>query len=362
MSPAPQHARKIPVPWSRRWREIRIQVLPGLVFVLVSLVVVSLWRDHVRPVRLTGQAMGREMLVRSPRDGWVGDFNRHLFDNVAAGDALLRVYPANADELQARLAVLRAEMEQIEVGRDPVTGPQRNLVNLEELRLDWVRARVDLAEEKLEAAFWMREYERNVVLFEGGFLPEAEYDHIRTRRDQSQTRVEETGTWVDALAGRLAVLRETVTDPEDLPSVLGAALRVKERELEVLETQLAPARLASPVHGRVGEVHTAEGAFVSRGDPLLTLRVPRAEAVVAYLRQPLRQIPEPGTRVEIWSRGRSRVSMGTVTQVGAHLEAIPPAIVMPGQMDQKALPLRIEPDSDDDFLPGEFLEIRFSAL
>lgn len=362
MNSSRQNTRKIPVPLARRWREIRIQVLPGLTFVLVSFVVVSLWREHVRPVRLTGRAVGREILIRSPRDGWVGDFNRSPFDNVAAGDPLLNVYPANAEEIQARLAVLRAEMEQMQVGRDPVTGPHRNLVNLEELRLDWVRARVQVAEDRLEAAFWKREYGRNLVLFEGGFLPEADYDRVRTQRDQSQTRVEENQRWVDDLAVRLDQLRETATDPDALPSLLVAALRVKERELEALEVHLAPARLASPVHGRVGNVHTAEGEFVSRGDPLLTLRMPEAESVVAYVGQPLRQIPVPGTRVEIWSRGRSRVSLGTVTHVGAHLEGIPPTIALPGQPEQKALPLRIEPDSGTHFIPGEFLEIRLLPM
>jgi len=41
----------IAAPAARRWREFRIQILPGIAFACIVAAVLALWHDHVMPDR-----------------------------------------------------------------------------------------------------------------------------------------------------------------------------------------------------------------------------------------------------------------------------------------------------------------------
>jgi hypothetical protein len=49
MSAMPPALPRIPAPFRRRWRELRIRLVPAVVFVLVAVVAVGLWFEVVAP-------------------------------------------------------------------------------------------------------------------------------------------------------------------------------------------------------------------------------------------------------------------------------------------------------------------------
>jgi len=56
MNPEPPSLPPVPTPFSKRWREFRIQALPFLTFLLIGTVAASLWRQVVVPHETKGES------------------------------------------------------------------------------------------------------------------------------------------------------------------------------------------------------------------------------------------------------------------------------------------------------------------
>ena len=355
-NPLPPDA-PVPVPPARRWQEFRIRYVPVLVFLAVAAIVAVLWQDHVAPAHISGFAVAAQHEIRSPQDGYVSGMQKWPLDVVADGEHLLTLQPANAAHLQAELTIIEAEIEALRAGLGPAIGPQRNLINYEELRLTWMQARIRLAEDRLTLAREQREFDRQTELFDHALISVSEYDATGTRRDIAAMRVDEQGALVESLEQRLQSLM-LPDGMETLSDSLTAAVQVKERELEAIEKRLAPVAIHSTVAGRIAQVYAEDGAYVRQGESLLRLHEPEVRYILGYIREPLRAIPEPGTEVGVLTINRRELVSGVVTQVGNQLEPIHEILRLTTTATEFGLPIRIQIPPDTPLWPGERVQIR----
>ncbi len=348
----------IPVPLDRRWREFRIRYLPIVVFVAVSGVVAFLWQEHVTPTQAVGMGVAEQYHLRSPRDGVVQALDKERFDLIEADEVVVALHPAHTERIQAQLEVIRAEVELIRAGLDPAVGQHRNRINYEELRLDMMNARIQLASDRLQRDFLQREVERKEHLYDQHLISAAEYDRLTTELATQKLRIQEGEIVLTDLGERLQELAKLWTHDDPYETAIQAAISVKEKELLVLETELTPLRLAAPAGGIISEVLRKNGEFVTAGESILQIREQTLGYVVGYIRQPLTQIPELGAAVQVVSKSRNVAYDGMITQIGYQLEPIHEALLRPGMNVEYVLPIRIQVDAEAAILPGEILDIR----
>ncbi len=348
----------IPIPPARRWREFRIRYLPIVVFVAVAGTVALLWQEHVAPTQMVGLAVADQYDLRSPRDGVVQRMNKDRFDLVDADEVILALHPAHTERIQAQLDVILAEVQLIRAGLEPVTGQQRNRLNYEELRLDMMNARIQLAADRLQLDQLQRERDRSEQLFDRDLIAISEYDRLVTEHEVFKIRVEEGQEVLNDLAARLTHIASVWDEDASYDTALQAAITVKEKELRVLEADVAPILLTAPAGGIIAHILRRNGEYVAAGEPILHIQQQELGYIVGYLRQPLSRVPEQGAEVQIYSKARNTVYDGTITQIGFQLEPIHEALLRPGLNVEYALPVRIHIEPDTPILPGEVVDIR----
>lgn len=350
--------KRIPIPLSRRLKLLRTQVLPLVVFLGLVGVIVQLWREHVLPVDLIGEAMARRAEVTTPRTGKVVQLYVHPFSSVRHGDPLAVVMTTDPALLEAQLAVIRAEVDLLRHSLDPLVGRQRSDLDYERLRVELMDQRVAQATAEVRGLHAENHLRRATQLHADELISIAD--------------LEQAAADVDALTAELAGRRATVAslqtelDRLALPSAgtpeepMLAAIRVHEERLRLVEAELAPVTLHAPLDGQVGFILRAAGEYVMAGEPLLTVMAETSDRVLAYLRQPLRAEPEVGMPVRIKGTSRDRGSgIGRVLHVAAQLEPLPEIMLGPGMRPEKALALIISLPAEVAAKPGERLEISF---
>lgn len=83
----------IPTPPAQRWREIRLLYLPRTAFALGVLAAAWLWTHSVIPATIVAEADGAQADVRSARAGIVASLTVSMFERVRAGDTVGYVKP-----------------------------------------------------------------------------------------------------------------------------------------------------------------------------------------------------------------------------------------------------------------------------
>lgn len=354
------HPARIPIPLWRRWREFRIRFLPILVFVGTALMVGYLWQGHVAPTQVSGFAVAQQFELRSPRDGYVTDLQLDVFSRVNPGAEIARIQPADLDELAAAIAILQAEIAAIQSTLGPVTGLQRTLIDYEELRLEKMKTRVQLAAERIDVSRLEREAKRQDDLFSAGLATEAEHDAAMTRLEIAQVRIQEQESLLESLQERLTALASAWGELEpDMDAAMLAAIQVKEKEIRRVEKQIQPLPVHSPVKGMIAAIHYANGSYTERGDVIATIHASDVEYVMGYLRHPVRSLPEVGAEVQILVPSRNEWFTGIISTIGNQMVPIHDMLALTaGLQAEYALPLRIEVAPDSPVLPGERIEIR----
>ena len=126
----------VPIPLRQRWHDARLRVLPLVVFVAVLAAIASLWKGHVAPLTLVGQAEPVVANVSSPKPGILAQCSVSRFQRVKSGDAVGQIMVADPRLLDSSLAVIRAEIDMLRADMRPVAAQQRTAMNYDQLRLD----------------------------------------------------------------------------------------------------------------------------------------------------------------------------------------------------------------------------------
>ena len=144
----------------QRWRELRLHVLPFLIFGLGACLVTVLWKDHTVTRTLVGQAEPVLSNVSCYKPGVLAELNISRFQKVKAGDTLGKVMITDPKILASSLAVIQAEIESLQATMRPVMAQQHNAMDYDQLRLNWMRERTQLAAARVNLDLAETEYHR----------------------------------------------------------------------------------------------------------------------------------------------------------------------------------------------------------
>ena len=351
-----QRLSPIPTPRAQVWRNVRLQYLPVVVFVLGIFAAVLLWTRWVAPPTLVGEAEAIRTEVRSAQSGRIVELKVDLLATVKAGDLLGHVLVNEPAVLENSLALIRSEMEVLRRS----TG-----LAVEQQQLDLLNKRVQLVALKSQLQQAEATLARSSALHRARLITDDEFEQTKLTREAISVQL--------AAQTELIARTEQGIQPVDAPTPAGvptpvdtlrATLAQKEQQLRLLEAQLGPLPLLAPIDGVVSFVYRRAGEAVGSAEPILQITAPRAERIVGFLRQPLSFEPTPGMAVEVRTRTLTRrVAISTVAQVGRGLEPVTPSLLAAMRLPVSAVPsefgvrIHIATPPDLDLRPGEHVDL-----
>jgi multidrug resistance efflux pump len=248
------------------------------------------------------------------------------------------------------------------VNLKPVIAQQRNAMDYDQLRLDWMRQRAQLATARVSLDLAEAEYRRMDALFKDKIVSERVYEQARAARDRLQKEVEELGKLVGEGETNLQSLQ--VTNKAEISRVstdpLAAAIAVQESKLRLTEAELSPRVVKAPIDGIVTTIYHRAGEAVNAGQPIVAIATLSPVRIVGYLRVPLAARPTVGMEVQVRTRGlRRELGKATVTEVGTQLENVPATLLGPINFANivQGLPVDISLPANLKILPGELVDI-----
>jgi multidrug resistance efflux pump len=322
----------IPTPSAQVWRQLRLQYLPVLVFVVGLLAAGLLWTRWVAPPTLIGEAEAVRADVRSTHAGVIADLKHDLLQPVQAGQVIGRVIVNDPKILEASLAVIRAEIDVLRTTTD---------MNFERLRLDWMSKRVELVALRSQVHQAEATLARVAQLHRIKLVTDEEYDEAKNTRDAFEARMKAQEELVSRIEPELEM--QTVANGKTVPNAaadgLRAAVKQKEEQLRLIEAQLSPIPLVAPIDGVVTLVTRRAGEMVAAGESILQISATRSARIIGFLRQPLPLEPKPGMEVEVRTRTFiRRTGVARVAQVGSQLEPISPTLLAAMRLPVAAIP------------------------
>jgi len=339
-NPAP-----IPIPLEQRWRDARLRVLPVIAFVATCCAIVFLWKEHVIGRSMIGQAEPVSSNVSCYKPGVLAELMVSRFQRVKAGDPIGKVLVTDPKILASSLAVIQAEIESLRASMKPVMVQQHNAMDYDQLRLDWMKERAQLASARVNLDLAETEYHRMEELMKDQIIAQRVFDQAKATRDRLQHEVENLSKLVDECELNINALQLTNANELSKVSVdpLQAALAVQESKLRLTEAELSPITLRAPIDGIVSTIFHRAGDAVSAGQPVLAVATLGPVRIVGYLRPPIVDEPMAGMKVEVRTRGPHReIGRARILEVGTQLEALPPALASPVKMANMELGLPVD--------------------
>lgn len=361
-----QGSAPVPIPWPRRLAALRVRFLPGVIFAAAVLALAFLWRGQVAPIVIPGQAEPVVSEVSCFKAGVLAELNVSRFQRVRRGDTLGKVMVADPRILASSLAVIQAEIDALRASQRPVITQQRNAMDYQQLRLDWMRQRTQLAAARVSLGLAESEYQRMEQLFKEQIVSQRDCEQAKANRDRFDQEVTELSRLVEEGEHGFQQIQRTNVAPitPDSPDPMTAAIAVQESKLRLTEAELSPLLVKAPIDGVVSTIFHRAGEAVTPGQPILSLATLNPVRIVGYVRAPLVIEPKVGMSVEVRARGRSRQrAQATVTAVGSQLEPVPPTLLGPINFANivQGLPIDISLPPDLRILPGEVVDIELRS-
>jgi multidrug resistance efflux pump len=371
----------IPSPPGTAFREFRINVMPALVFGAVLAATAYVWRGYVGPSTWVGEAESSRAIVSCPQSGRVMQLKVGPLQKVSAGEPLVQILTTDPRILEAQLALSKARIDFVRFTVDPQLRKENNRITYQKLRLDWMRERANLSMAKARLIYTESEYERARRLYAQEVpatsvtaapsdvvvqrpISAAEHDKSLADLNSNRAEVEElTRLVADMELAVRDIEPEEAKSEEDQPNAVRAAVMVEERQLGLIEAQLAPITLSAPIDGFVSVVHRRAGEAVAPGDPIVTISQGNSERIVAFVRQPLMMEIATNKLIEVRSRGSAKASgIGQVLAVGSQLEPIHshllPARGQGGNNSEYGLPILVSIPPGMRLFGGEVVDLR----
>ncbi len=351
----------IPIPFKQRLRELRVKVLPILVFITCGLVVVNLWNEKVSSPGMIGKVVSDSSRVASPDNGILANFYFKTFDYVEQGQLLGQIHRADTLLLNAMIDEIRSEMDLISESLDLTSGEQRTRMNLEELKIEKINLRISLAETELIRNRSRSEYERALELWQRELIADQEYENAETELELLNVQVreyQELIAWLDERIDELEEFTGYLTRADRDPVL--AAIKIQEQRMERVMAEVAPLPVYASISGVISHVNFRTGEYVRAGEEIMKIESREPAYIVGYLRQPFSIEPEAGLEVEIRTRKPGRAFfISSIEEIGGHIRTLEPNLQRPGSMFESGLPVKISvaDRGDIQLTPGEIVDI-----
>jgi multidrug resistance efflux pump len=349
----------VPTPASVRWREFRASVLPVAVFAVGVFIAVICWQHVGTNTGVAGMGEGARSMVSSPFAASVREVLVAPYQQVKAGDIVAVIVP---NDPRVEMDLLQTELDLARIQLQP-TIAEENAMNFEQIRVDLLRTRAELAVARVNLERMENQVRRQEPLFREKLVSEDIFDLATKTRDMFAVEVFEKSNALAHIEKRLGEL-ESLGIPQfgATNSPVFTALGRLRLLQSAVATNWGPITLRAPIDGMVTGILRRSGESVVGGEPLLSISSARAERVVGYLRQPYTVQPEVGAQLILTTRERHpRQLTGVVTEIGAQVEIITNALafVQPGKLVDAGLPLIVSLPENAGIRPGEIVDISF---
>lgn len=330
-------------------------------FVAMSAAALELWRQYVVPVSMVGRVESIQTEVACAQGGTVTQLRVTRFQKVAAGDPIAEVITTDPKIIAASMAVIRAEVEMMRAGMSPAEAAQRSTINYEEMRMDWMKYRTELATARVNFQFAENEFQRSEKLYKEKVLSASDYEKALALRDAYKKEIEEKSVLV-ANAEESVKRLEKSTEAAKSPEIqLHAAIDVSEQKLKLAEAQMNPISVLSPIDGSVIMIHRYNGENVGAGVPIVTIGAIQSDRIVGYIRQPFYATPEKEMLVRVRTRGGNRrEGMGKILAVGPQLQPLNDEFMSPTRLNnlvELGLPVYVSMPPELKSGPGEAVRL-----
>lgn len=304
-----------------------------------------------------GMAEGTRSIVSASRLGYIQELLVEPFEQVEAGTPILRIQPI---EPQAELDLLQAELQLVRLRLEPALA-DRNAFDFERIRLDLLLQQQQLALAQVNLTRAESALRRNAALRQDQLVSEDLYELALRDRDLYRSQTNEIARTITQLDRRLTELSGVGESKTPGVNPEAALLVAKlEARLRNARDEMLPITLVAPISGIVHSVLRQDGEAVVEGEPLVFINSPRADRIVAFVRQPYSFTPRIGLPVEIVTRNPPRQRFLTqVRQVGAQLEAITNslALLAPGKLVDAGLQIVLPVPPELTIRPGEIVDV-----
>lgn len=349
----------IPIPFKQKVREFRHRAVPVIVFLAIAVVVFRLWDMRVTEPGFTAKVVADSAMVTSPYDGQLEHFYIKPFDRVEKGAPIATIVRADSGYYQARLAYVRSLINQVESGLEPLVNHQRNVLDYENMRIENMQTRIDIASLKIRVQQLQAEYNRAKELLANDNISQSEFDLIESEYQMAKSEMEEKTKMTEELTQRLENVGEYIINDETTAPV-SAAIDVYEKELSVVEQELKPYTIYAPISGVISKVFKGNGEFVAMRDQILKIESTEPTYIVGYVRLPFNIEPEPGMEVEVRTRKPDRSFFNShIVRIGGQISQMDPELRRPGIDSESGLPVQIAIRNIGDIklYPGEIVDV-----
>jgi multidrug resistance efflux pump len=352
----------IPTPPALRWREFRVRVLPVLVFVAALGGAGYLWQHSLTSPALVGTVEVRSAQVTVPYAGKILQLNVNNFQVVTQGAPLAVLVPSDP---RAALAVVQSELDLLQAKLDPYLTQQRNETAYEQLRMNWLLQRVDLATARVNYELAHSELVRTQELHELKLVPDDLYDvALKTEQALAVEILERSNLVVTAETGIKSLKNLGAPQPETDPvQPLMATLKVEEQKLAQAAAETEPVTLVAPMDGAISIIRQG-GENLSAGDPIMTITAVKPEHIISYLRQPIPFEPKVGMQMEVRTRTfQIQSGVARIENVGSQFEGITNALAIPrpGVPVDLGLAIEISLPPGLKMRPGELVDLTLQS-
>jgi multidrug resistance efflux pump len=375
---------RIPIPLSHRWRWIRIQAVPLIVFAICAFVATQLWKSQGGTAHAVGEVLAVRVDLISQLDGVLADvpYRRlQVFDRVQAGDVVLRLDDqatrAALETLGKSLEQAKAELdktaEQARVDDasrrvDELSEVRRRALRIEELRLAILQTKTLLETDRVELQRLNELLDVTKDVYERKAGNRVDLINAQLRRDIVAQRIAsnekvlgESESQRDRATSQMSEFSpQQAIEVAKLLAPVRAAIGVQEARIRELELQVKALEIRAPLDGTVAAVARWPGQAVRAGDAVVTIASEQAEYIVSYVRQQSRFRPAVGMAVDARLRGSSSVSIeGYVDRVGPQIELVPPHQLRDPRVAEWGLPVRVMFSGQGELKPGELVDLKF---
>jgi len=351
----------IPIPFKQRLKEFRVNILPLVVFIISGLTVAMLWSDQVTSPGMIGEVVSDSSRVASPADGMLINFYFQPYDEVEQGQLLGQIQRGDSLYLNAMLDEIRSEINLITESMDLTTGEQRTRINLEEIKIEQINTKIELAETEVSRNRVQSEFNRVSDLWQNEMISDMEYELVETELELLNVKVREYQELINYLNERIDELEESTgyRTMADRDPVL-AAINFQERRMETVLAEFAPLPVYAPISGVISRVNFKTGEFVRMGEEIMKIESDNPMYIVGYMRQPFQYEPEVGLEVQVRTRRAGRSFFNSyIEDVGGHILQIDQHLQRPGAIFESGLPVKISLAEQGDIrlTPGEVVDI-----
>lgn len=348
----------IPIPLSQWIREFRVRAIPILVFIAAGIVVYFNWTTRVVTPDFIGAVYADKADLRAPATGTLADIHLEPFQRVQGGDVVGRVVVADPAVIEAKLAVITAQIEYLRSSREPEMDRERNFLNYQGMKLDLMQEKIALSTLKINKLRVGQSLDRNKILYGSNLISSEEFELVQFEYDIIAKEIEEKELLIREAEAKLGLTSQFFDSDEGSLSPTLTAINVQAQNLRLIESELMPVEIIAPLDGIVRLSNRKNGVTVTKGDLIARIEASEPQFIVGYVRQPFTVQPEEGMKVEVRSRRAGRVSfISEITNVGAHISKIDTLMMRPGVNFETGLPVKIAISNEVNLFPGEVVDL-----